>query len=200
MAIYLIRHTAPDFITGTCYGQSDLGLLDSFHEEAAIIKEILPGSIQHVFSSPLKRCHQLAAHLFPTHSINLEKDLMEIHCGEWEMKLWDDIPRVEIDPWMNDFVNMPFPGGESYVEMHGRVTRCFNAIAKKHSDAAIVSHGGVIRSILSHLTNTPLIDSFKVFRLHYGCVIRIDQEKNEYRHSVLSNIASTGEKHKPSHF
>jgi alpha-ribazole phosphatase len=201
MAIYLIRHTAPDIVTGTCYGQSDIGVIDSFHDEAAIIKDSIPDDIQHIYSSPLKRCQQLATHLFPTHTINLENDLMEIHCGEWEMRLWDDIPWAEVDPWMNDFVNRPFPGGESYMEMHKRVTNCFTSIVEKHADAAIIAHGGVIRSILSHLTNTPLIDSFKVFRLHYGCVIRIEQHPSGFEHSIISNIESgSREKHKPSHF
>ena len=200
MAIYLIRHTAPDILTGTCYGQSDLGLMESFHEEAGIIKNFVPDDIPHIYSSPLKRCHLLATHLFPTRSIQLDDNLMEIHCGNWEMKRWDDIPREETGPWMNDFVNIPFPGGESYVEMHDRVTRCFNSIAQKHTHSAIIAHGGVIRSILSHLTNTPLLDSFKVFKLYYGCVIRIDQDKNKYSHSILSNIPTLAEKHKPDQY
>ncbi|TAH03053.1 MAG: hypothetical protein EAZ16_08610 [Sphingobacteriales bacterium] len=41
-------------------------------------------------------------------------------------------------------------------------------MATQQQPAVIVTHGGVIRSILSFITNTQLADSFKVFKLHYG--------------------------------
>jgi alpha-ribazole phosphatase len=66
---------------------------------------------------------------------------------------------------------------------------------------AVVAHGGVIRSILAGLTGTPLIDSFKVFALHYGCVIRIGSSPGGLIHSVVSNQApAEREQHKPSSF
>ncbi len=50
---------------------------------------------------------------------------MELACGEWEGIHWDAIPAEVIDSWMKDFVNVCIPGGESYVQMHKRVTECF---------------------------------------------------------------------------
>src|SRR5882724_7582418 len=73
---------------------------------------------QAVHSSPLQRCHRLAAHLFPSHSIVLHDELMEIHCGQWEMRKWDELPEEETGPLMKDFVNTRFPGGENYQELH----------------------------------------------------------------------------------
>jgi alpha-ribazole phosphatase len=64
-----------------------------------------------------------------------------------------------------------------------------------------VAHGGVIRSILAGLTGTPLIDSFKAFSLHYGCVIRFSTGAGGWEHTVLSNRApEEKEQHKPSAF
>ncbi len=54
-----------------------------------------------------------------------------------------------VDPWMNDFVNVSIPGGESYVQVFDRVSRAF-VVAGTGERAAIVTHGGVIRSILAH--------------------------------------------------
>ncbi|HLP39593.1 alpha-ribazole phosphatase [Lacibacter sp.] len=198
--IYLIRHTTPAVEKGTCYGQADLDVTESFYEEAAMIKEYLPTSIKSVYASPLQRCSKLAQHLFPSHNISFHDDLKEINCGEWELRKWDDIPQEIVMPWMNDFVNVRIPGGESYLDLFARTTTIFQKIAEKKERAAIVSHGGVLRSILSHLTNTALIDSFNVFKLQYGCVVKLYLQDDQFEHQVLHNVQSTSEQHKPRSF
>jgi alpha-ribazole phosphatase len=199
--IYLIRHTTPAVAKGICYGQTDLGLTDSFDAEADIIRKLLPADIGAVYSSPLLRCTRLAESLFPGHPVSLQPDLMEVFCGDWEMRHWDQLPKEEIEPWMADFVNIRIPGGESYTDLHDRVSRCFSAIAghAAQSPVAVIAHGGVIRSILSGITDTPLIDSFKVFALYYGCVVRVFQHEDSLSYEILSNIAPLEkEQHKPT--
>ena len=201
--IYLIRHTTPDVEKGICYGQTDLDVTGSFAEEAAVIAECLPAGFGAVYSSPLRRCAMLAERLFPGMLVTHLEQLMEIHCGEWEMRGWDALPREEIEPWIADFVNIRIPGGESYIDLHERVSRCWEEIAGAAArlPVAIVAHGGVIRSILAGLTGTPLIDSFKVFSLHYGCVIRLQPVGEGWEHTMLSNRApAEKEQHKPSGF
>jgi alpha-ribazole phosphatase len=199
MDLYLIRHTTPAVAKGICYGQTDLDVTDSFLAEAAIIRSCLPAVIEQVYSSPLQRCSKLAQHLFPAHTAILYPDLMELHCGDWEMRLWDDIPREVLDPWMKDFVQVAVPGGESYIDLYNRTTACFESIAVRgHASAAIVAHGGVLRSILSYITQTPLKDSFGVFPLHYGCVARLTPAGNGWTYTMLSNIPTPAEQHKPS--
>jgi alpha-ribazole phosphatase len=211
--IYLIRHTTPAVAKGVCYGQTDLDITETFLEEAEVIRQVLPTGVATVHSSPLQRCARLARHLFPGQTISLEDELMEVHCGEWEMKNWDELPKEEIDPWMADFVNIRIPGGESYLDLQERVNRCWNRIREGSPQAAepglamesgaiaVVAHGGVIRSILSGITGTPLIDSFKVFGLHYGCVIRVFDEGGRSGYEILSNQApQEKEQHKPSSF
>lgn len=215
--IYLIRHTTPAVARGMCYGQTDLGVTESFHEEAAVIRQHVPGNIVRVYSSPLKRCTILAQELFPGRPIHLSASLMEIHCGDWEMRAWDELPPEQVNPWMADFVQVRIPGGESYVDLHRRVTECWQAISAEHGDTrhsaagdfrhpaagdiAIIAHGGVLRSILSEITGTALIDSFKAFSLHYGCVIRLWEANGRWQHEVLWNQApAEREQHKPTAF
>jgi len=201
--VYLIRHTTPAVAKGICYGQTDLDITDSFEEEASTIRQHLPADIGAVYSSPLQRCTRLARYLFPAHLLSLQDDLMEVFCGDWEMRHWDELPKDEIEPWMADFVNVRIPGGESYTDLHHRVNRCWSAITDraKESPVAIVAHGGVIRSILSGITGTPLINSFKVFNLHYGCVIRVYHGEGQLKYEALSNIAPVEkEQHKPKSF
>lgn len=201
MEIFLIRHTTPAVEKGVCYGQTDLDVTDSFHEEAMIITQHLPDNIVQVYSSPLQRCKKLAEHLFAAKPVELQKDLMELNCGKWEMQKWDDIPRHEIDPWMKDFVTVRTPEGESYIDLHERVVAQFEKIRQLQQPAAIVAHGGVIRSILSHITDTALGDSFNRFKLHYGCVVKISFQNNDLVHTVLSNNPpEEKEQHKPSYF
>jgi alpha-ribazole phosphatase len=206
MDIYLIRHTTPAVAKGICYGQTDLDTTESIYDEAAIIRRHLPSIIGSVYSSPLKRCASLAAHLFPTHSIRFRDELMEIDCGRWEMRNWDELPAEELDPWMKDFVTVPIPEGESYIDLNKRVTRCFNEIRTASGDRldypiAIISHGGPIRSILASITGTPLIDSFKAFSLHYACVVKITEREGVLSHSLLYNdVPKEKEQHKPSRF
>lgn len=201
--IYLIRHTTPAVAKGICYGQTDLDVTESFIIEAEAIRDVVPVSFAAVYSSPLQRCARLAAHLFPTHGIALRPELMELHCGSWEMQPWDDLPKNEIDPWMADFVNIRVPGGESYLDLDARVTQCFNDIAavKTGGPQAIVAHGGVLRSILARITGTPLIESFKAFSLYYGCVVRVYATEAGMRHEILlNNKPEEWEQHKPSSY
>lgn len=204
--IYLIRHTTPAIAHGMCYGQTDLDVTDSFDMEAAGIRQHLADSIGPVYSSPLKRCTRLARKLFPDTPLLLVPGLMEIHCGEWEMRAWDDLPPEEVNPWMADFVQVRIPGGESYIDLHTRVTQCWNRIAREHSihppeDMAIIAHGGVLRSILSEITGTPLIDSFKKFSLHYGCVVRAFEREGKWQYETIWNPPPPEkEQHKPKTF
>lgn len=198
MEIYLIRHTTPDVAKGICYGQTDLDVTESFSEEVASILPHLPENIEMVYSSPLQRCQKLAKALFPQKNISLHKDLMELNCGTWEMQVWNEIDKEEMQPWLDDFINVVVPQGESYLQMHERVINQFNQIAQQTKPAVVVAHGGVLRSILAHITHTPLKESFDVFSCHYGCVVKLYLENGVYKHEMLYNVSLSGKEwHRP---
>jgi alpha-ribazole phosphatase len=200
MEIYLIRHTTPLVEKGICYGQTDLDVTDTFEEEVKSIQPHLPDYIKHVYSSPLQRCSKLAKALFNSHHIQFHPDLMELNCGDWEMQKWDDIPKVQIQPWMDDFVHVTVPNGENYVDLYERVVAQYNYIKSLAEPAVIVAHGGVLRSILAYITNTPLKESFDVFTLHYGCVVKIDNSIDPPVHKLLYNVSLQGKEwHRPSY-
>ncbi len=199
MEIYLIRHTTPKVEKGICYGQADLDITETFLEEVEAIKPHLPSDEIKVYSSPLQRCKKLADALFDGLAIDVHDDLMELNCGQWELLPWNDIPKEEIQPWMDDFVNVAVPKGESYVDLHNRVVKRFNEIVSKQESAVIVAHGGVLRSILSHITSTPLKESFDAFTLHYGCVVKIKVTEDKMTHELLYNYSRQGKEwHRPT--
>jgi alpha-ribazole phosphatase len=199
MEIYLIRHTAPDILPGLCYGHLDVGLKSSFMEEASIVKSVVGSlSFEKVYSSDLSRCKQLTNFLFETHeNIEYTSAIREIFCGDWEGQLWDDIPADELNHWMENFVNVPTKNGESYLDLAKRILEFWQHTLAQKQTAAWVVHGGVIRTILAHITNTDLQDSFKTFNAHYGAVVKITIAE-ECKFEFLSNIPpQIKERHKP---
>ncbi|WP_140485221.1 alpha-ribazole phosphatase [Flavobacterium sp. GSA192] len=172
MEVYLVRHTETVFEKGICYGQTDVALKEPYLEQFEYIKSQIPVDAI-VYSSPLLRCVQLANYLAP--SIITDSRLMEMHFGDWEMKKWDAIPEVDFTPWMTDFVNVAVPNGESFVDLHHRVSDFLTADFIKNTSKPIVlvTHAGVIRSILCTISNLPLKDAF-TNKVDFGDVIKLE--------------------------
>lgn len=176
MEIYLIRHTEVIGSKTICYGQSNPPLADTFSEEAAALKAKLPIYFDAVYSSPLLRCQLLAEEL-GYQDVQFNDALMEVNFGTWEGKLWDEIPQAELNLWMNDFVNIAPPEGESLVNMHQRISGFMeNLRTEPYKKTLIITHAGVIRNIFSYILNIPLVNIFK-FSVAYGEVFRIKLAK-----------------------
>lgn len=176
MEIYLVRHTETICEKGICYGQSDVNIAEPFDEIFNRIVSELPEEAA-IFSSPLKRCAILAKHIQQNiKAISYQEDerLKEMNFGDWELKSWNEIPPEELNPWMEDFVNIKVSNGESFTELHERVGYFFaNEISKIKQPIIIVAHAGIIRSILCHQTSLPLKDAFNN-KVDFGEVIRIE--------------------------
>ena len=175
MEIYLVRHTETICEKGVCYGQSDVNILEPFDEIFNKIISELPSEAI-IFSSPLKRCVLLAKHIqnnIKTISYQEDDRLKEMNFGDWELKTWNEIPPEELNPWMEDFVNIKATNGESFTELHERVGSFFNEISTLKKPIIIVAHAGIIRSILCHQTSLPLKDAFNN-KVDFGEVIRIE--------------------------
>ena len=121
MNVYIIRHTAPDVPQGTCYGQTDVPLKETFKTEARAVKDSIPDiTFDAVYSSPLSRCRFLADYCgFRTP--RLDNRLKELNFGRWEMLRYDEIDDPYIQEWYDNFVDAPIPGGESFREMYRRI-------------------------------------------------------------------------------
>lgn len=171
MEIYLVRHTETACEKGICYGQSDVELKTPFELQFDQIKQQIPADAV-VYSSPLLRCTQLANYL--SDAVSIDSRLMEMHFGDWELKNWNAIPEADYTPWMTDFVNVSVPNGESFVALHHRVTDFLATLTleKKSKKIVLVTHAGVIRSILCTVSNLPLKDAFSN-KVDFGAVIKI---------------------------
>lgn len=151
-SVYLIRHPAVAVLPGTCYGQSDVALLEPVATLAASLREKLPTHFT-LLASPLTRCRQLAEALGKP---QLDERLMEIDFGEWEMQAYDAIPRPLIDDWANDPLHFRAHEGESVMQMAERAIQALqDALATQAQALVIVSHGGPLRAIAGHLQGLP---------------------------------------------
>ena len=171
MEIYLIRHTTPDVPRGTSYGQTDVFLKSTFPEELEAVRCKLEGLTGLTYySSPLQRCTRLASGLSgsPPH---IDRRLMEIDFGDWEMKFWEGGDTLSV---LKGIILEPAPGGESYAQVQERAISFLDELAgQSHERAAVVTHAGVIRAVLAHVFRMPLTNLFSIVP-SLGGVARID--------------------------
>lgn len=113
------------------------------------------GSVQKVFVSPLKRCKETAAILYPEAIITEIPELTEMDFGDFENKKAEDIMNTpEYKKFLKGGLDNPPPNGES---MRTVVERCVSAMEKIVSsifqegmtNCAVVTHGGIIMNLLS---------------------------------------------------
>ena len=165
MNVYLIRHSPVALEKGICYGRSDVALKEDCLSQFERVKRRLEG-IQPslVYSSPAQRCTQLAKYLSSSGKVIADERLWELNFGEWELKDWNDLPQEQVQYWTENFIHEAPPSGESYLALFNRVKEFWEEeIASKNVESIfIVSHGGVIRSILSFLLEIPLHKSFSL--------------------------------------
>lgn len=171
MEIFLVRHTETVSPKGICYGQADVDIKDPYLDIFEEIKSQLPTDAI-VYSSPLQRCKKMAE--FFSDNIIFDNRLKEMNFGNWELLAWNDIPHEEINPWMDNFVTVRVPNGESFEDLYHRVGDFYSELLQKNHDKVILfCHDGTIRSILSHYHKTQLKDSFSLYKIQYGEIIQL---------------------------
>lgn len=162
MEIYVVRHTKVTVGRETCYGQTDVAVAESFLEEAAAIKKLLPNNFDAVYCSPLTRCKLLATEL-AHESVIFDARLKEMHFGDWENKKWNDIDQQNLNEWMQDYVTINAPGGENLGELYKRIEQFLERlISLQHEKILIVCHAGVIRCMWTYILKMPLKNMFKI--------------------------------------
>jgi alpha-ribazole phosphatase len=195
MDIYLIRHTRVALDSGICYGQSEIELAPEFDQQLAELKQQLPQKFDAVYSSPLQRCTRLAEQF----SAGIEQDdrLKEYNFGDWEMQPWDDINTAELYAWMQDFVQLRPPGGETLVEMFARVSQFMDELRQtghqqsghqppENKQILISTHAGVIRCVWAYLLQIPLAQIFKI-NVGYGKALKIHLGDNPDHDAVFTD-------------
>lgn len=179
--ILFIRHSSLAVPRGICYGISDIDISDNFNLEIENLKVKLNDFAPDlVLSSPLKRCVKLAMSTFKVTPV-LIKGLKEIDYEDWEGKKWIDINVPGGNLWVYQNSDSQPPNGESLNMLKSRVVEQLELLLNyPESKLAVVCHGGVIRSIISHFLNTP-VEFTRSYHIHYTGFVRFEKTIEGWR-------------------
>lgn len=159
MTIYLIRHARQS--SKLCNVNADLSEA-GFRQAALLGERLFPSRIQAVYSSDLTRALQTAqaANLYWNVDHIIRPELREISFGHMEGMSDADIALTYADfkdrqSLMEE--DLPYPGGECATDVIARAWPVFMEIVNSgYERVAVVTHGGVIRTILAHCLQMPL--------------------------------------------
>jgi len=152
-------------------GWTDVRLSDKGKRELRR-KQFGRNGVNIVFSSPLKRCLETAAILFPRAEIVEMAELKEMYFGAWEGKTYEELKNNTIyRKWLTDIFTNPIEAGETYDQFDKRVMRglqkmFYTIIEEKLTNIGIVTHGGVIRHLMH--TYFPHEKDFFAWDIPYG--------------------------------
>ncbi len=154
--IHLIRHGLTEGNLKQQYiGSTDLPLAAVGVNELKRLKEETDyPRVDVVYSSPMLRCKQSAAILYPNHDIQTVDKMREIDFGDFEGKTAHEL---EILPSYADWAAgriTAAPGGEDNTDFAKRLCVGLNEIVrdmmqKGAEHAAVIMHGGAIMMLLS---------------------------------------------------
>lgn len=132
-----------------------------------------------LFTSPLKRCKETCEILYPNMKPIVIDQLSECNFGEWEGKTADELKDDELfKQWIGGSSEVKPPHGESSADFTRRICHMFEDIVTGlmktgTTDAIIVTHGGVIMTLLA-IYGLPQAKPFDwVMDGGYGYSIRI---------------------------
>ena len=165
MRLHLIRHGQTHWnAIRRVQGHSESELNENGQQQALSLSSTLDSlPLGAVYCSSSRRTRQTAELLFarrPLPIVYLDS-LREIYLGPWEGRLYDEIQQEDAEQFHN-FWHAPHQfrveGAESYHELQQRGVAAIKDIcaANDHGEIAVVSHGALIKSVLTHFERKPL--------------------------------------------
>ncbi len=157
VVVALFRHGLTEENKRQAYiGWTDSPICDDVREVLAA-RCFKPSPYEMIVTSDLKRCLQTANVLFPDQEPISFPELRELHFGSWEGKTYAELSGdSDYEEWLNDQYEKVPPYGESYSVFGDRIEKGWQKVLTMMEKdnihrMAIVTHGGVIRYLLSKL-------------------------------------------------
>jgi len=159
LELWLVRHGETDWNRrGLIQGDSDIPLNGlGIRQAQALEKRIGDEVFDAVYASDLLRAQKTAQITFPEADIIFDARLREINLGDFEGRVWADIPegeRSQIAVWLMGPYDQKVPGGESSDDLQVRVSSWLKSLPEKGRVIAF-AHGGTIAAILQVFTGRP---------------------------------------------
>jgi alpha-ribazole phosphatase len=142
-----------------------------------------------LFSSPARRCAELARELAAQRGVRLElmSELAERRFGAWENRLAAEIPIAELKQFWDDPLGFTPPGAEPFEAVRERVLRGWNRVLMSQAQRPLLlTHGGVIRIILGQVLDIAA-DTLSRIEVPPACRTRLRVPVGEGRPSLMSH-------------
>ncbi|HEY9577782.1 MAG TPA: histidine phosphatase family protein [Pseudobacillus sp.] len=137
-------------------GWTDSVLSEAGKRKLEQLKPHIP-SYEKVIASDLQRCIKTASILFPNNMIEVWPQFRELNFGRWEGKTHQELEHLEeYNAWLQNPFSSPLPEGENYLQFGRRISAAWEkwleVLDQYHlKRTAIVTHGGVIRYLLTEI-------------------------------------------------
>lgn len=150
MTVYLIRH-------GQTQGNLERRYIGSTDEPLcpagrAALEGVRGPEADAVYASPMARCRETAALLYPGMTLQTVPGLRETDFGTFEGHTYEELKdKPAYRAWLDSAGEAPPPGGEGKAAVRRRVLSAFRSIAAETPDdrrIALVCHGGTIMTLL----------------------------------------------------
>ena len=136
-----------------------------------------------VFSSPMRRCLETAALIYPGVPVEIIDDLRECDFGDFENLNYAELNgRADYQAWIDSGGEMPFPHGESRAQFAARCADAFQRIPAQPGDCTLIAHGGTIMAIMERFARPQ--GTYFDFQVANGCgfILREDGSYQPLQH------------------
>ena len=183
LTVFLLRHgeTAWNKL-GRVMGRTQVPLgADGIQQIQKIAPLVATLELDGIYTSPLRRAVQTAKLVAEGTNLPISKSegLNEIAFGDWTGRHFDDLIDQEL---YRRFIKSPaktlLPGGETISDVQRRGLKVINEAAQKLPGGRFlfVSHGDVIRAILSHYMKVPL-NEYRRLRVDNGSLSALQTDR-----------------------
>lgn len=177
MKIMLIRHCEVDERFKNRYnGHNDIGLSKNGELQARELTEKLDAlRFDAVFCSDLRRAKDSLKYSLHVKDAIYDRRLREKSWGRHEGMSFDEIVQKETIEYRGFLEWIEALGGEPYKDFVKRVEKFFLEFlpSLKKENILIITHGGVIRTLISMFKNISFEDAFSI-NIPHGSIIRFD--------------------------
>lgn len=200
LKLHLLRHGRTDWnAERRVQGQSESQLDDTGRAQAAAVRTHIdalnPGA---VFCSTAERTRQTAALACAGIALPITylDTLREIQLGDWEGRLWSEIEKEQPDQ-VKHFHHHPEtfsqPGAETFHALRDRGLGALASIvdstrslpADTERNVLVVSHGAIIKAILTSMVGVPAAQLWQELRLD-NCSVTVLSVDNEQTYQIES--------------
>jgi len=178
LRLYLVRHGEVEGASaGMLLGRTDRPLSDRGISQAHEVATALSmAQLAAVYSSDLQRASRTAEIIAGHNHLPVKQNAAwrEIDMGEWEectfAALHQESPALVTQVY-NDPASFQYPNGECFSDFIARVQAALDQLLQAHEsgDIALVTHGGVCRTIIGSALGMPMKNWLQLAQ-DYGCL------------------------------